>query len=41
VEAYSMTYLAVAWGYAIPFLILVVILLARPQGLFGKRERVG
>jgi branched-chain amino acid transport system permease protein len=41
VEGYSMTYLAVAWGYAIPFLILVVILLARPQGLFGKRERVG
>jgi branched-chain amino acid transport system permease protein len=41
VEAYAMTYMAVAWGYAIPFLILVVILLARPQGLFGKRERVG
>ena len=41
VESYAMGYLDVTWGTIIPFAILVLVLIVRPQGLFGKRERIG
>lgn len=41
VEAYAMSMLSVTWGIVIPFAILVISLIIRPQGLFGKTERVG
>jgi len=40
-EAYASSYLGATMGYVIPFAIMVIVLLVRPQGIFGRRERVG
>jgi branched-chain amino acid transport system permease protein len=37
IEALGAAYVSVAWKDAIAFLVLIVILIARPKGLLGER----
>jgi branched-chain amino acid transport system permease protein len=38
-ETTTQTYVSVRWATAVPYLVILVVLLLRPQGLFGKRVR--
>jgi branched-chain amino acid transport system permease protein len=38
-ETATVTYISPAWATAVPYLIIFVVLLARPQGLLGARLR--
>ena len=37
VEALGAAYISLAWNDAIAFLVLILILIARPTGLLGER----
>jgi branched-chain amino acid transport system permease protein len=39
VETLAAAYISPAWATAVPFLIVFVVLLVRPQGLLGSRLR--
>jgi branched-chain amino acid transport system permease protein len=39
VEVFTAIYVSPAWATAIPYLVVFVVLLVRPQGLFGTRLR--
>jgi branched-chain amino acid transport system permease protein len=38
-EAMTVTYVSPAWATAVPYLLVFVVLLLRPQGLLGSRLR--
>jgi branched-chain amino acid transport system permease protein len=38
-EALTTTYIAPRWQTAVPYVVIFVVLLLRPQGLFGQRTR--
>jgi len=38
-EAMTVTYISPAWGTAVPYVVIFVVLLVRPQGLLGARLR--
>jgi branched-chain amino acid transport system permease protein len=38
-EALTTTYIAPRWQTAVPYVVIFVVLLLRPQGLFGERTR--
>ncbi|MEM2972942.1 MAG: hypothetical protein QXS50_02165, partial [Candidatus Caldarchaeum sp.] len=41
IDSLTVTYLTSAYNNVITFLLLIVILLIRPQGIFGKEVRRG
>jgi branched-chain amino acid transport system permease protein len=41
VESFAVAYLGSSWQHIAGFVILVVVLMVRPRGLFGKVARVG
>ncbi|MFI6096473.1 branched-chain amino acid ABC transporter permease [Lentzea sp. NPDC051213] len=38
-ETMTTTYLSTAWATAVPFVVIIVVLLVRPQGIFGRAVR--
>jgi branched-chain amino acid transport system permease protein len=38
-ETMTTTYLSPAWATAVPFVVIVLVLLVRPQGIFGRQGR--
>jgi branched-chain amino acid transport system permease protein len=38
-ETFTTAYLSSAWATAVPFVVIVLVLLVRPQGIFGRRVR--
>ncbi len=38
-EAITATYIALSWVTAVPYVVIFVVLLLRPQGIFGTRTR--
>ena len=38
-EAMTVTYIAPSWATAVPYVVIFVVLLVRPQGLLGSRLR--
>ena len=38
-EAMTVTYISPAWATAVPYVVIFVVLLVRPQGLLGARLR--
>src|SRR5262249_31949662 len=40
-ESFTVAYLGSGWQHVAPLLILVLVLMFRPQGFFGKAARVG
>jgi branched-chain amino acid transport system permease protein len=38
-EIAATSYLGAAWPVAVPFLVIIVVLIARPQGILGTRLR--
>jgi branched-chain amino acid transport system permease protein len=38
-ESLVSTYISTQWTTAVPYMVIVVVLLLRPQGLFGRRTR--
>lgn len=40
-ESFAVAYLGSAWQYIVGLLLLIVVLMVRPQGLFGRATRVG
>ena len=38
-ETATVTYISPAWATAVPYLVIFVVLLVRPQGLMGARLR--
>jgi branched-chain amino acid transport system permease protein len=39
VETLTTTYLSTAWATAVPFVVIVLVLLIRPQGILGRQVR--
>jgi branched-chain amino acid transport system permease protein len=40
-ESFAVAYLGSGWQYIVGLLLLIVVLMVRPQGLFGRATRVG
>jgi branched-chain amino acid transport system permease protein len=38
-EAATVTYISPSWATAVPYVVIFVVLLVRPQGLLGARLR--
>jgi branched-chain amino acid transport system permease protein len=38
-EAMTVTYISPSWATAVPYVVIFVVLLVRPQGLMGSRLR--
>ena len=38
-ETATVTYISPSWATAVPYLVIFIVLLARPQGLLGARLR--
>jgi branched-chain amino acid transport system permease protein len=38
-EVYTQTYISASWATAVPYLLIFIVLFARPQGLMGTRLR--
>jgi branched-chain amino acid transport system permease protein len=38
-ETMTTTYLSPAWATAVPFVVIILVLLIRPQGIFGRQVR--
>ena len=38
-ETLTTTYISSAWATAVPYVVIILVLLVRPQGIFGRRVR--
>ena len=38
-ETLTTTYISTAWATAVPFVVIILVLLSRPQGIFGRQVR--